>query len=1351
MRPSRLRLGLFVVFSVVGGVARAVADENQVQSGDYMPVVQAIARIRQQTEDVKAHNFQAMTARADHWEGAGAEAFRAQLQSGRLKQNSDRLIGDVRDNIIGNLQKRDPNSLVSVKEVENYGPAFNTYTKAIRDALWGEAQDAGLKRADFPNDRAFQRAVQAKLGADDWKEVIAKIEPVHKQILADMTDPKGDPKLPGPVRMMDTNIQTQLGANLKDSEHGGGTEVKHPPTDTPPGTGTGTGAVTPNGPAGPTQDAGNHLAFGDVGGANAVLAGAAASGSADAQGYALMGGMAYDEGRYSDAASAARSALQLDPKNTEANTVLHFSEGRVDGAGGGGPASKDGAASSGERGIAGGGAASGGRATFGGFVGSGASLAPTDAQRGAAARLSAEQAQKAAANAIGLHDLTGAMAFIERGLALNPKDPALLHLRGTVYAKQHDYQKALADEKSALELDPRNPEILKAMGLDQLRGGMYKDALASANAYIEAHPNEAYGYALRAQAYARLGDHESYLADMRRAAELDPFYQEASAHPSNIQNPTDADLLFLFPGEEGPKTAAQPAGRARQFSWVVGASILGGLLMAIGLLQTVLAPLKEQVSSVFTRITRTGPTLGALDNDALADASPTGLIRGQYEITRPIGAGGMGMVYEGTDRSLGRRVAIKKMRDELRADPRERARFVSEAKTVAALHHPNIVDIFAIADDASDVYLIFEFVDGKTVHDLVQTAGKLTPEQTAAIVAASADALDYAHSKGVIHRDLKPESINIGDHGEVLVMDWGLAAVLNPSGTGTSTSTPQALPGDACPQYLAPEQARGELASLDVRTDIYALGAILYHVLSLRSPVSADDPATALKLIAEGRTDHLDVGQRYPHLPRERVPDPLAAIVAKAMSFQPSGRYQRVEELQADLAAYQNATITEAEKVGPVRQFIFVVRRYKTVSLAAAIVVGTSLFFGTTAVIAALRARKESAIDRAVVTNLRSKAAEFLRLAEHEADTQRFENALTSIDASLAVDPTPSRPYWERAWALLALERWDEAAAALRTAQEHGLSGPETARALAAVTKMKAISKDPQRWKNEAAHDLFRYLETSGATGPAFAIATKLKENAEARRKLVDQRLLGLLGKDRYSVTASSDGQVALSLAGQPLRSLDVLRGLPVDSLDASGTAIVDLEALRGLRLQALNVSNTKISNLSALQGMPLRKLILDNTQARDLAPLKGMPLETLSLKGTKVYDFTLVKGMPVRALNLENTVMTNLSALQGVPLESLNLAATFVSDLSPLQGAPLKELDLRRCKKLTDFRPVLTFTNLERLSCDVLPKELAPLRQSKTLQTIEADAFPGEGYQGARPAANFWADFDAKAPAGAR
>ncbi len=747
-----------------------------------------------------------------------------------------------------------------------------------------------------------------------------------------------------------------------------------------------------------------------------------------------------------------------------------------------------------------------------------------------------------------------------------------------------------------------------------------------------------------------------------------------------------------------------------------------------------------------------------LKGDAVADALGEGELMPRevvaehtYEIEKVLTREEEGATLDTHDSAIRRDLAMKVMQPG--GTEQEVARFIEEAQMTGQLEHPSIPPIHELGtDEQGRPYYTMKVVRGMTLGKVLEilhdgqadAIAKYSLHPLLAIFLKACEAVAFAHSKGIIHRDLKPESINVGDHGEVLVMDWGSATVLDGSASAPAIPAAQLCASATCPQYLAPEQAQP--STLDVRTDVYALGAILYHILALRAPLNEDDPTTALKLIAAGHTDRLDLGQRYPHLPGERIPDPMAAIVTKAMSLQPGMRYQRVETLQADVLAYQNATITEAEKVGPVRQFLFVVGRYKTVSLAAAIVVGASLFFGITAVLTAIHARKQSAVDRAVVTNLRTKAPEFLRLAEFQSDTQRFDDALTSIDAAIAVDPNPPRPYWERAWALLALERWDDAANALRAAQQRGPAGADPERALAAVGKLKTMAKDPQRWKNEAAHDLFRYLESAGASGPAFSIAAKLQENAEGRRKLVDQRLLGVLGKDHYTVTTVAGGLVVLSVAGQPVRSLDALRGLPIDSVDASGTAITDAEALRLMRLQSLNLSNTKLSNVTALQGMPLRKLALDNTPVNNIAPLKGAPLEILSLEGTKVYDFTVVKSMPLRALNLKNTVMTNLNVLQGLPLDSLNLSGTFISDLSPLQGAPLKELDLRHCKKLVDLRPVLTLANLERLSCDLVPKELAALRQSKTLQTIEADAYPGEGYQGARPAATFWADFDAKA-----
>ena len=735
-------------------------------------------------------------------------------------------------------------------------------------------------------------------------------------------------------------------------------------------------------------------------------------------------------------------------------------------------------------------------------------------------------------------------------------------------------------------------------------------------------------------------------------------------------------------------------------------------------------------------------------------ASREMVVERKYDIEKILRRAEAGAILDTHDSAIRRDLAMMVMRPG--ASEKDVAAFVEEAQITGQLEHPGIPPIHELGtDEAGRPYYTTKVVRGVTLGTVLEMLRAMQAEALAryplrsllAILQKVCEAVSFAHARGVIHRDLKPASINIGEHGEVLVMDWALAKVIDAKRAATAPPGAGAILGT--PQYMAPEQARGEVDALDARTDIYALGAILYHVLALRPPIHGAD-AAAIKLIAEGRTDPLDVRRQYPHLPNEHIPDPLAAIVAKAMALQPLARYQNVEALRADLEAYQNATLTEAEKVGPIRQFLFVVRRYKKVSVAAAIVVGASLFFGIAAVLESLRARREAARASAFVAAIKSKAPELLKLAQSESDAQQFDAALKHIDASLALDAAQPRAYSERAWALIGLERWGEAAPALQLAQQRDPSGPFIGTVLPALEKMRTIAKDPQRWKNDAAHEVLRYLQSAGASGPALAVVEKIQLNAEARRKAMDQRLLASLGKDRY-ILSVQEGQLALNLANQALRSLDPIRGLQIDSLDLSGTPIENLEPLRAMRLRTLILSNTKALSLTPLQGVPLRKLVLDNTPARDLAPVKAAPLTFLSLEGTKVYDLTPVKGMPLQALNVKNTLVISLAPLRGVPLESLNLAGTPVSDLSPLQGAPLKELNLRNCKKLTNFSPILTLAKLERLSCDVLPKELAGLRESKTLQTIEADVYPGEGYQGARPAAAFWADYDTKKSAAPR
>ncbi|MBI5247195.1 MAG: protein kinase, partial [Elusimicrobia bacterium] len=507
-----------------------------------------------------------------------------------------------------------------------------------------------------------------------------------------------------------------------------------------------------------------------------------------------------------------------------------------------------------------------------------------------ATRAAADQALAGAKSALKLGDAESALDTLTKALEQDPNNPALLNMRAQVYGRLGRWEEALRDVRAGLALAPGNVALLTTKAIAENRTRRWNDALATANEMLAADPNNAWAYAARAHAYGGLGRKDDMMRDILRAASLDAHFRQAAEDAKNIQLPSDADVMFLFPGESAKsatKSAPAASGRGRSFSVLVIAGIVGGLLLALGLLSIVMEPVKNAVTAVFTKRSESDPRAAvATAQPASVGGNVGGLIRGQYQIARQIGAGGMGMVYEGTDKSLGRRVAIKKMRDELRLNARERDRFIIEAKTVASLHHPNIVDIYAIAEEGDDVYLVFEYVDGKTVHDLVQTAGRLEPADAVNVARAMGEALTYAHAHGVIHRDMKPSNVMKTSSGQIKVMDFGIARMAKDAMTRYSMTNTVV----GTPPYMAPEQEQGVVRK---ESDVYSLAICAYEMLTGKLPFIGMGAGMLMNKI------------NMSYIPPSRaiagLPESLDEVFLKAFQADPEKRYRTPQEFVAAL------------------------------------------------------------------------------------------------------------------------------------------------------------------------------------------------------------------------------------------------------------------------------------------------------------------------------------------------------------------------------------------------------------------------------------------------------------------
>ena len=286
------------------------------------------------------------------------------------------------------------------------------------------------------------------------------------------------------------------------------------------------------------------------------------------------------------------------------------------------------------------------------------------------------------------------------------------------------------------------------------------------------------------------------------------------------------------------------------------------------------------------------------------------MVSDRYHLRQSIGTGGMSEVYEAEDTVLGRTVAVKMLRPDMARDVNFRERFRREAQNSGKLNHPNIVAVFDTGEKDVDgmmvPYIVMEYVQGRTLRDIVREDGPLPVGEAARVLKPVADALQSSHEAGIIHRDIKPANIMLTNTGQVKVMDFGIARALDDS-TSAMTQT-SAVIGTA--QYLSPEQARGKPA--DARSDVYALGCVMYETVTGRTPFEGETPfAVAYQHVQEDPTP-----------PSEFIEEDLSekqrlgldAVVLTAMAKHPADRYQSAWEMGDDLERLAEGQLPEAAR-----------------------------------------------------------------------------------------------------------------------------------------------------------------------------------------------------------------------------------------------------------------------------------------------------------------------------------------------------------------------------------------------------------------------------------------------------
>ena len=648
--------------------------------------------------------------------------------------------------------------------------------------------------------------------------------------------------------------------------------------------------------------------------------------------------------------------------------------------------------------------------------------------------------------------------------------------------------------------------------------------------------------------------------------------------------------------------------------------------------------------------------------DDLKDLDPVPLldmistIEDRYCDFEYIDEGGLKLIQNCRDLQTGRTVAMASLKNKARDNQKEA--FLKEARLTAALQHPNIIPLYDLGLKDKQPWFTMKLVSGTSLEKLISQVKAGESQQAEDlntrldIFIKVCDAVAYAHSRGILHLDIKPDNIQISEYGDVLLCDWGLAKVMAAECDEELLECYSFNPKDidltldglvkGTPCYMAPEQTSLSKSKKGIYTDIFSLGCVLYKILTFEKPFGGSNVAEIMQNTVSGN-------YRKASEINSDIPPSLEAVCIKAMEVDPEKRYLNVASLQKEILNYRNGFATKAENAPLIKIIKLWLIRHKTLSFAAIIILAISLFTSWFAV-NNLKLEKINALQKAEKSELeasklklenefhkkfnKESAPRFFKRAQSAFSSYNFEDALNFVDSAVQLDPALIDAWELKGLLHIIHEQFGAALKSLEKSQSKELLY-QLAKDYYLIKKddTQALSLPDFLQLYQRSLDQKIYYLTGGIAHRKSESSLPIQERIDLckqvillhNKKNIDRRFKGSVKMNFHYDSTSKH----LDLSNNPwIRTALILQHFPAHSADFSNTGIKNFSCFKKQPLRSLNVSFSKVIELNSLHNLGLIELNISHTGISNLHKLREMSLGILDLSHSAVRTTHTLKEL---------------------------------------------------------------------------------------------------------------------------